>query len=109
MTQQEKFYSLGDDDAVQRHIRVERERGKKLRKTPWWKTQLQKGVCHFCQQNVGAENLTMDHVVPLARRGKSTRGNVVPACQACNRNKKLGTPVENILDQIRINDVESID
>ena len=101
MTHQEQFYSLGDDEAVQRQIRIERERGKKLRKTPWWKAQIQKGECHFCQQNVGADNLTMDHVVPLARGGKSTRGNVVPACQTCNRHKKLGTPVETILDQIQ--------
>ena len=109
MTHPEQFYSLGDDDAIQRHIRAERERGKKLRKTPWWKTQIQSGVCHFCHQKVGAENLTMDHVVPLARGGKSTRGNVVPACQACNRQKKLGTPVETILDQIRDNDDRSAD
>ena len=100
---QESFYHLGDDDAVQRHIRLEREKGKKLRKTPWWKTQIQSGICHFCQQQVGAEALTMDHVVPLARGGKSTRGNVVPACQSCNHHKKLGTPVETILDQIRMN------
>jgi 5-methylcytosine-specific restriction enzyme A len=104
MTSQEQFYSLGDDDAVRRHIRIERENGKKLRKTPWWKAQIQKGECHFCHQQVGAENLTMDHVVPLARKGKSTRGNVVPACQACNRSKSLTTPVESILDQIRSNE-----
>jgi 5-methylcytosine-specific restriction protein A len=109
MTQQELFYSLGDDDAVQRHIRVERERGKKLRKTQWWIAQIQKGVCNFCKQNVGVDNLTMDHVVPLARGGKSMRGNVVPACQACNRHKKLGTPVETLLDQIRTNDGRSDD
>ena len=104
MTQPEQFYSLGEDDAVQRHILVERERGKKLRKTPWWKTKIQLGVCHFCQKNVGADNLTMDHVVPLARGGRSTRGNVVPACQTCNRHKKLTTPVETILDQIQSKD-----
>jgi 5-methylcytosine-specific restriction protein A len=98
---QESFYQLGDSDAVQRHIKTERERGKKLRKTPWWKAQTRKGVCSFCHHMVGADNLTMDHIVPLARGGKSTRGNVVPACQACNRYKKLSTPVETILDQIR--------
>ncbi|MCA9466095.1 MAG: hypothetical protein KC643_11725, partial [Nitrospira sp.] len=63
-------FLIGDDDAVQRHIKLEREKGIKLRKTPWWKTQIQSGVCHFCQQQVGAEALTMDHVVPLARGGK---------------------------------------
>jgi 5-methylcytosine-specific restriction endonuclease McrA len=49
---------------------------------------------------VGADNLTMDHVVPLARGGKRTRGSVAPACQACDRHKKLGTTVETILDHI---------
>jgi 5-methylcytosine-specific restriction enzyme A len=101
MTQPEQFYSLGDDDAVQRHIRVERERGKKLRKSPWWKAKIQKGICHFCRQHVGADFLTMDHVVPLARGGKSTRGNVVPACQTCNRHKQLGTPAETILNHLQ--------
>jgi 5-methylcytosine-specific restriction protein A len=104
MTQQEQFYSLGDDDAVQRHIKIERDRAKKLRQSPWWKTQIQQGLCHFCQQMVGADNLTMDHLVPLARGGKSTRGNIVPACQSCNQSKKLSTPVETLLDQIRSND-----
>ncbi|MDH3504975.1 MAG: HNH endonuclease [Nitrospirota bacterium] len=100
----ENFYDLGDPDAVQRHIKIERERTKKLRKSPWWKNQIQKGLCHFCQQSVGADHLTMDHLVPLARGGKSTRGNIVPACPVCNKNKQLNTPVETLLDQIRSND-----
>ncbi|MBA3968173.1 MAG: HNH endonuclease [Nitrospirales bacterium] len=50
---------------------------------------------------MGSENQTMDHVVPLAREGKSTRGNVVPAFQACNRSKNLTTPAETLLDQIK--------
>jgi 5-methylcytosine-specific restriction enzyme A len=101
MADQDHFYHLGDDEAVQRHIRAERQRGKQLRKTPWWKNQIQKGVCHYCRQLVGPENLTMDHIVPLARGGKSAKGNVVPACQTCNHQKNLDTPVETILDQLR--------
>jgi 5-methylcytosine-specific restriction endonuclease McrA len=97
----ENFYDLGDHDAVQRHIKIERDKAKKLRNSSWWKTQIQKGLCHFCQQSVGVDNLTMDHLVPLARGGKSTRGNIVSACQACNKKKQLGTPVEAILDQIQ--------
>ena len=104
MNESEQFYSLGDNDTLQRHIKIERDRAKKLRKSPWWETQIQKGLCHFCQQLVGANNLTMDHLVPLARGGKSTRGNIVPACQSCNQSKKLTTPVETILDQIQIKD-----
>lgn len=36
----------------------------------------------------------MDHVVPLVRGGRSTRGNVVPACKTCNNKKQLLLPVE---------------
>ena len=104
MNESEQFYSLGDNDTLQQHIKIERDRAKKLRKSPWWETQIQKGLCHFCQQLVGANNLTMDHLVPLARGGKSTRGNIVPACQSCNQSKRLTTPVETILDQIQIKD-----
>ncbi len=32
--------------------------------------------------------LTMDHVVPIIRGGRSTKGNVVPACKSCNAKKK---------------------
>jgi 5-methylcytosine-specific restriction endonuclease McrA len=36
----------------------------------------------------------MDHQVPLGRGGRSTRGNVVPACKECNTNKKALVPLE---------------
>jgi 5-methylcytosine-specific restriction endonuclease McrA len=52
------------------------------------------GVCHYCGRQIGARQLTMDHVVPLIRGGRSTRGNVVPACKPCNSKKQLLLPVE---------------
>jgi 5-methylcytosine-specific restriction protein A len=36
----------------------------------------------------------MDHVVPLTRGGKSTKGNLVPACKDCNNKKKYFLPIE---------------
>ena len=39
----------------------------------------------------------MDHVVPVARGGRSTKGNVVASCKACNTRKKLLTPAERLL------------
>jgi 5-methylcytosine-specific restriction protein A len=38
--------------------------------------------------------LTMDHIVPIARGGRSTKGNVVPACKSCNTKKKQLLPME---------------
>ncbi len=43
----------------------------------------------------------MDHVVPIARGGSSTEGNVVPACLDCNRKKKLSTPAEELIERLR--------
>ena len=39
----------------------------------------------------------MDHVIPVARGGRSVKGNVVPACTACNRAKRHLTPAEQVL------------
>jgi 5-methylcytosine-specific restriction protein A len=45
--------------------------------------------------------LTMDHKVPLARGGCSTKGNVVPCCKACNATKRYWTPAELVLQQLK--------
>ena len=42
----------------------------------------------------------MDHVIPVARGGRSVRGNVVPACRACNRTKRHLTPAERVLAEL---------
>ncbi len=42
----------------------------------------------------------MDHLVPVARGGRSTRGNVVPACHACNATKRCLTPAEQVLAEL---------
>ncbi len=80
---------VGEED-----IRREKEKARRLRQTAWWMRKIQKGVCHYCQGQVGRELLTMDHVVPLSRGGKSSKGNIVPACKTCNNKKKYLLPIE---------------
>jgi len=72
----------------------ERARARALRASPWWKRRIAGGLCFYCRRRVGPAALTMDHVVPLGRGGRSTRGNVVPACKECNSAKKAMVPVE---------------
>jgi len=50
----------------------------------------------------------MDHIVPMSRGGKSTRGNVVPACKACNNKKKYMLPIEweEYLETLKEHDIE---
>jgi len=75
-------------------LRRERARARELRQSPWWKRRIAPGVCEYCHRAVGIKHLTMDHVVPLGRGGRSSRGNVVPACKDCNTRKRSLVPVE---------------
>jgi len=75
-------------------IRRERERARELRKGQEWKNRIAKGLCHYCGRQVPPKELTLDHLVPLARGGRSTRGNCVPACKDCNNRKKDLLPLE---------------
>ena len=69
-------------------IRRERAKARELRRSQWWKRRCSSGVCFYCAKQVGAKALTMDHVVPLIRGGRSNKGNLVPACKECNVKKK---------------------
>jgi 5-methylcytosine-specific restriction endonuclease McrA len=83
------------------HIAREKRKARELRQSQWWRNRLAKGRCAYCQETFAPEELTMDHIVPLARGGRSTRGNVVPCCKACNTRKKYWTPAELLLQQLR--------
>ena len=83
--------------ADEEEIRRERAKARELRRTPWWKRRIAEGKCHYCGKIVGAAALTMDHVVPLIRGGRSTKGNLVPACKECNAGKKHGLAWEREL------------
>lgn len=72
----------------------ERQKARELRASQWWKRKLAKGVCHYCGRSFSPKELTMDHIVPVSRMGKTTKGNVVPACKECNNKKKQLLPME---------------
>ncbi len=82
-------YDLGEED-----LKWERQKARTLRDSQWWKRRLAKGACHYCNRPTPAKALTMDHVVPVSRGGKSTKGNVVPCCKECNSAKKQLLPME---------------
>ena len=96
------FDPLMDDT----HIRRERQKARELRATQWWKRRLAKGVCHYCGAPTPPHELTMDHIVPLVKGGRSTKGNVVPCCKTCNNNKKSLLPMEwgTYLKEVRRDD-----
>ncbi len=49
---------------------------------------------HQCQYCLDTEELTLDHVLPKSRGGKSTWDNLVTACKRCNSKKGDFTPQE---------------
>ena len=44
-------------------------------------------LCHICGEWVGAQEMTIDHVVPLARGGSHTKDNIKLAHKVCNSRK----------------------
>ncbi len=47
--------------------------------------------CAYCRRT---KPLQVEHRIPVARGGKNTIDNIVPACQRCNARKHLLTDVE---------------
>jgi 5-methylcytosine-specific restriction endonuclease McrA len=78
----------------EQQVRQEKDKARELRKSRWWSNRLAQGLCHYCRKNFLPDELTMDHIVPVIRGGKSSRGNLVPACKECNSRKKYLIPIE---------------
>ncbi|APG28568.1 HNH endonuclease [Syntrophotalea acetylenivorans] len=81
-------------EVSEEQIRREREKARELRRSQWWKNRIATGICYYCGSQVAPKALTLDHVVPVIRGGRSTRGNCVPCCKECNNQKKHMLPVE---------------
>ena len=81
-------------NVTEEEIRREKAKARELRQTQWWKRKRGQGVCHYCGKKFNPAELTMDHIVPLIRGGKSTKGNVAPVCKECNNKKKYLLPME---------------
>ncbi len=75
-------------------LKKEKQKARELRKTQWWKGKCAQGTCYYCGKAVMPSELTMDHVVPIIRGGKSAKNNIVPACKECNNQKKHSLPLE---------------
>ncbi|TRO83259.1 HNH endonuclease [Desulfuromonas acetexigens] len=85
----EPFLEVTEEDE-----RREREKARELRQSRWWKNRIATGICYYCGMKVAPKELTLDHLVPVSRGGKSTKTNCVPACKSCNNKKKNLLPME---------------
>jgi 5-methylcytosine-specific restriction endonuclease McrA len=84
------FYTTADEN----HVKAEKQKARELRKTRWWREKIAKGLCEYCGNTFPPEELTMDHIVPIIRMGKTTKSNIACACKECNNKKKYLLPME---------------
>ena len=81
-------------EITEEEVKREREKSRELRKSRWWKNRVALGHCHWCGKQFTAEELTMDHMIPISRGGRSEKFNLVPCCKACNTQKQRMLPTE---------------
>ena len=72
----------------------EKHKARDLKQSQWWKRKRSTGLCYYCRRNFPPKELTRDHIVPIARGGKSVKSNVVACCKECNTKKKQMLPIE---------------
>jgi 5-methylcytosine-specific restriction endonuclease McrA len=58
-------------------------------------------TCQFCGRMLPSSQLTLDHVVPRSRGGRSCWENLVASCYDCNNQKGDRTPEEAGLKLVR--------
>ncbi len=95
--------------ASETHQKKEKAKARELRASIWWRQVLGKGVCYHCEQKFKSTDLTMDHLIPIARGGKSDKKNCVPSCKECNTKKGYKTRAEMAMDELKSTAAESDD
>jgi 5-methylcytosine-specific restriction protein A len=86
--------------ASQEHQKREKAKARELRQSQWWRQEVGKGICYHCGEKFRTSELTMDHLIPIARGGKSNKKNCVPSCKECNTKKGYKTRAELALDEL---------
>lgn len=59
-------------------------------------------TCQYCGARPNEDALTVDHVIPRSRGGKTNWTNCVVSCARCNRRKSNRTPEESGVRLIRL-------
>lgn len=86
--------------ASEQHQKKEKAKARELRQSSWWKQTLGRGICYHCEQRFPPKDLTMDHLIPISRGGKSDKKNCVPSCKECNTKKGYKTRAEMVMEEM---------
>lgn len=72
------------------------------------KVEATNGVCSFCNQHIGYENMTLDHILPISKAPEGfiySIEDIQPMCRPCNSSKNNKITLEN--KQIKITNLWS--
>lgn len=58
-------------------------------------------ACQYCETGINMKTVTMDHVLPISRGGKTNWENIVAACGGCNGRKGNHTHIKPIQSPYR--------
>jgi 5-methylcytosine-specific restriction protein A len=92
------------EPASPEHQKREKAKARDLRASQWWKQEVGKGICYHCENKFKPAELTMDHLIPVVRGGKSDKKNCVPCCKDCNTKKGHQTRAEMAMDVLNSNE-----
>jgi 5-methylcytosine-specific restriction protein A len=95
---------IQDQAEREAHIKRERAKARELRASQWWRQQIGPGVCYHCKNKFKKHELTMDHLIPLARGGKTAKNNVVVSCKKCNTERGYKLDVERTFEKLENED-----
>lgn len=97
----DNFSSSTFAPASDAHRRKEKAKAQELRNSQWWKQVLGRGTCYHCEEKFRPQELTMDHLIPIARGGMTSKNNCVPSCKACNTKKGYKTRAEIAMEELK--------
>jgi hypothetical protein len=58
------------------------------------------GICVWCGRRPWRSDLTAEHILPRARRGRGGPENLALACRACNRRRRTKSVVAYVRAQL---------
>jgi 5-methylcytosine-specific restriction endonuclease McrA len=85
----ERARKLDNISAHRRRSRI--QRSSSFRITEKEIARLRNSACVYCGD---CKQIELDHIIPIARGGNHSIGNIAPACQKCNRSKGAKTITE---------------
>lgn len=59
----------------------------KLKRALWQEVAIEAAPCHYCNRLLRFREITLDHRIPRSKGGRTVIGNLLIACEDCNRDK----------------------